>query len=272
MCLYSFFIYLPEMKSMFLALHEVVKEVLSRKSSYQCRFGDGNQYDSLMAHAYSRTVTDVNALGANLDVVEFGCFTGIVSASLSRLGHNVTASDIQFVLADPSNSLFLASENIKAVPHDLAVIPLPFSSETFDVIVFAEVLEHLNFNPLPLLCEFSRILRPSGVVYLATPNLVSASNRMLMIKGAGFMNPVEHLRLNLKPATGMSVGLHWREWTKQELIELFSESGFALKHHNYMLLSPNQSGFPRKQLVAAMYSLLPSLLPAQVALFTKSSS
>jgi 2-polyprenyl-3-methyl-5-hydroxy-6-metoxy-1,4-benzoquinol methylase len=263
---------IPERPPQMPWLHPVVAEVLQRKSAYLLDFEDGNQYDSLMVHAYSRTVADVNTIGANLDIIEFGCFTGIVSASLSRLGHRLTASDIQFVLADLNNSSFLASESIKAVPHDLAASPLPFSSESFDVIVFTEVLEHLNFNPLPLLSEFHRILRPKGVVYLTTPNLVSASNRMLMIKGTSFMNPVEHLRWNLKPATGMSVGLHWREWTKEELVELFSESGFALKHHNYMLLSPNQSGFPRKQLVSAMYSLLPSLMPGQVAVFTKSSS
>ena len=128
----------------------------------------------------------------------------------------------------------------------------------------------MNFNPIPLIKEFYRILRPCGLIYLAKPNLVCASNRVLMMKGKSFMNSVEHLRWNLQPETGMAVGLHWREWTKEELIELFSEAGLALRSHSYTLLSPNQSRFPRKQLVKAMYGLLPSLMPGQVAVFKKS--
>lgn len=217
----------------------------------------------------SRTVSDVDKLGQNLDIIEFGCFTGIVSAALSRLGHNLTASDVDFVLTDPQNSSFLVSEGVKIVPHNLAEIPLPFSSQTFDLIVFTEVLEHLNFNPIPLIKEFCRILRPGGLIYLATPNLVRASNRVLMMKGKSFVNPVEHLKWNLQPETGMAVGLPWREWTKEELIELFSEAGLALRIHSYILLSPNQSRFPRKQLVKAMYGLVPSLMPGQVAVFMK---
>lgn len=251
--------------------HSVVVEALKRKSGYLLGFEDGNHYDSLMAYAYERTVSDVNRLGSNLDIVEFGCFTGIVSASLARLGHRLTASDIDFVLNDNQNHSFLLSEGVKIAPHNLAETPLPFPSHAFDLIVFTEVLEHLNFNPIPLLKEFNRILKPCGLIYLATPNLVRASNRVLMMKGKGFMNSVEHLRWNLQPETGMAVGLHWREWTKEELIELFSEAGFSLKSHRYALLSPNQSRFLRKQLVNAMYAIAPSLMPAHVAAFMKTS-
>jgi 2-polyprenyl-3-methyl-5-hydroxy-6-metoxy-1,4-benzoquinol methylase len=250
--------------------HQVVKEVIKSKSKYLPKFENGIFYDSFMENAYSRTVSDVNKIGGNLKVIEFGCFTGIVSASMQRLGHQVTASDIDFVLSDPANSAFLESEHIATISHDLASSsPLPISSESFDLIIFTEVLEHLNCNPLPLISEFNRILKNSGFIYVATPNLASIYNRLCLAQGKSFMNPVEHLRWNLTPNSGMSVGLHWREYTKHELVDVFAECGFSLHHHYFTHLAENRSPFMRKHLIRLMYKIFPSLLPAQVAIFRK---
>jgi len=250
-------------------IHTTVSDVLEKKSRRHPKFEDGARYDSVMAQAYSRTVRDVQALGEKMRILEFGCFTGIVSASLSRLGHAVTGSDIPFVLADEENAAFFSEEGVSLWPHDLAVTPLEMPSESYDLIVLTEVLEHLNFNPIPLLKEFARVLRPGGMVYCATPNLADIHNRLNLLRGRGIMNPVEQLVMNLKPSTGMAVGLHWREWTKAELKQLFAEAGLALSWHRYGLLTANHSSFPRKQLVRMMYSFMPSLMPNQVAVFSK---
>lgn len=250
-------------------IHPTVREVLECKAKRSLKFEDGSRYDAEMAEAYSRTVRDVESLGKGLHILEFGCFTGIVSVSLQRLGYMVTGSDIPFVLADEENAAFFAEEGVRLWPHDLAVVPLDLPSDSFDLIIFTEVLEHLNFNPIPLLCEFARVLRLGGMVYCATPNLADTHARLNLLRGRGIMNPIEHLVMNLKPGTGMSVGLHWREWTKEELVQIFAEAGFSLKSHRYGLVTSNRSGFPRKQLVGLMYSLMPSLMPNQVAVFVR---
>jgi 2-polyprenyl-3-methyl-5-hydroxy-6-metoxy-1,4-benzoquinol methylase len=246
-----------------------VAEVLQRKAEHALNFENGNRYDFEMQHAYSRTVRDADGLGSRMKIFEFGCFTGIVSASLSSLGHKVIGSDIHFVLADEQNAAFFASEGVKLWPHDLAVVPLELPSDSFDVIILTEFLKHLNFNPIPLLGEFARILRPGGMVYCATPNLANVHHRINLLRGRGIMNPIEHLVMNLKPGTGMSVGLHWREWTKAEMVQLFAQAGFTLRSHRYGLISANKSGFPRKQLVSAMFALMLSLMPNQVAVFAR---
>ena len=119
---------------------------MQRKAEHALKFENGNRYNFEMQHAYSRTVRDVDGLGSRMKILEFGCFTGIVSASLSRLGQEVIGSDIHFVLADEQNAAFFASEGVKLWPHDLAVVPLEPPSESFDVIILTEVLEHLNFK------------------------------------------------------------------------------------------------------------------------------
>jgi 2-polyprenyl-3-methyl-5-hydroxy-6-metoxy-1,4-benzoquinol methylase len=257
------------MKTCKQALHSKVTEVLSRKSAYKLKFEDGDQYDSLMQLAYSRTVGDLEALGAKLKVLEIGAFTGVVSAALVNLGHDVTASDIPFVLADERNAEFLRSEGVKTLPHDLTELPFPAPSSEFDLVVMNEVLEHLNFNPIPVLRELARVLKPGGLLYCATPNLAKIHSRLRLLRGKGIMNPVSDLVLNLKPDTGMSVGLHWREWTKDEMVKLFKEAGFSVKSHRYDMAVDIASWFPRKQLINTMYSLFPSLMSHQVGVFVR---
>lgn len=179
--------------------HRVVVEVLREKSKHELSFENGKRYDEKMANAYSRTVTDINQLGTKMVVLEVGCFTGIVSASLSRLGHTVTGSDIPFVLTDEANLKFLVAEGVKPLPQDLAACAFGLPAETFDLIVFNEVLEHLNFNPIPLLKEFHRLLKPGGLVYCATPNLSRVHARLNFVRGRSHANPVSDLIRNLEP-------------------------------------------------------------------------
>jgi SAM-dependent methyltransferase len=158
---------------------------------------------------------------------------------------------------------------VAVCPANLAHSQLPVPDESFDLIVFNEVLEHLNFNPIPLLREFARVLVPGGKVYCATPNLASAKNRWLMMRGKSYINPVRDLVRNLTPNTGMSVGLHWREWSREEFVEVFSVAGLKMVSHRFTLVTPNRSKALRRTMVGLMYRFFPSLLPLQVGVFQK---
>lgn len=48
---------------------------------------------------------------------------------------------------------------------------LPFSDQTFDVIVTQETLEHVA-DPFRALCEISRVLRNEGVLYCQVPFII----------------------------------------------------------------------------------------------------
>lgn len=47
--------------------------------------------------------------------------------------------------------------------------PLPFADETFDAIVMKDVLEHVA-DPVSLVHEVHRVMRPSGVVFASSPD------------------------------------------------------------------------------------------------------
>jgi SAM-dependent methyltransferase len=60
------------------------------------------------------------------------------------------------------------------VVHDINVLPLPFKSEEFDLILCKDILEHFEY--IPLLKELHRILKPGGVIEICVPHFTSQDN------------------------------------------------------------------------------------------------
>jgi SAM-dependent methyltransferase len=250
-------------------LKKVFDSAYKKCCDLELTFENSKNYNNSLQYTFYRTFQDICEIGTGLAVLEVGSFTGVVSVALKNYGHDVTASDIGFVIDDPSIKNLFDLEGIRRYSVDLSKAHFPCESNVYDLIVFNEVIEHLNFNPIPLLKEFYRILKPGGLVYCATPNLLSAKNVFRILCRKGYLNKPSDFIWNLEAGTGMSVGIHWREWTKYELIELFRISGFSCIWHKYGLVVPNQSKIARKMLVALMYKLFRGLMPNQVALFSK---
>jgi len=57
---------------------------------------------------------------------------------------------------------------------------IPFSNETFDIVLFTEVIEHLQ-KPRRILSEINRVLKSNGKLVLSTPNLNSVTNRFRVV-------------------------------------------------------------------------------------------
>jgi len=60
---------------------------------------------------------------------------------------------------------------------------LPFPDNSFDLVLFSEVLEHLTFCPRTIFREISRVLRPEGKIILTTPNLCRLNNILSLLAG-----------------------------------------------------------------------------------------
>ena len=90
----------------------------------------------------------------------------------------------------------------------------------YDLIVFAEVIEHLFTAPELVLSYVRGLLAPRGALILQTPNAASLRKR---IKLAAGRNPFERIRPD--PANPG----HFREYTARELAQILSQAGFAMK-------------------------------------------
>jgi len=52
--------------------------------------------------------------------------------------------------------------------------PYPIESESFDLILCGEVIEHMSIDPMALLVEINRILVVGGKIVITTPNIVGS--------------------------------------------------------------------------------------------------
>jgi len=190
--------------------------------------------------SYRRTLLDVVELATSLGrspselrILEVGSYLGAVSLTLARLGFAVTALDIPEFNANPRLLERYAGCGVTAVSVNLRDYALPFADHAYDLVLMCETLEHFNFNPLPVLAEVNRVLRPSGALYLALPNQASLGNRVSLLTGRSIHNPVRDFELQLSTRGNMLVGIHWREYTRAELLELLELAGFAVERHAY---------------------------------------
>lgn len=93
-------------------------------------------------------------------------------------------------------------------------------SDSVDIVLFCEVIEHLTFNPITFWKHIYRVLRPGGRIIVTTPNafhyrsLNSFIRRMTSGEGLGL--PVA------KIFSGGTYGHHWKEFSLRELQSYFA--------------------------------------------------
>ncbi len=221
--------------------------------------------------SYQRTVRDLVGLfpqgqsggAAAIKVLEIGAYLGVVSITLARLGFSVTALDIpEFMQNDRLRERYL-HDDVATLSANLRDYKIPAPAEGFDLVIMCETLEHLNFNPVPVLLEINRVLSRGGVLYLSLPNLASLVNRAKLLCGHSIHNPISDFFAQLSDRENMIVGLHWREYTGAEIRELLGTLGFALERHYFF--TSNQASL----LARLIYRLAPTLQQNQTVIARK---
>jgi len=100
------------------------------------------------------------------DVLDVGCNTGYGTVGFVPVARRVVGIDVSPAAIEAARRRSSAGR-----PEFLVTtgVELPFPDESFDLVTSFQVVEHL-VDPLAFLAELRRVLRPGGVVVLATPN------------------------------------------------------------------------------------------------------
>ncbi len=230
-------------------------------------------YLTVSRPSYVRTVRDVDSLfGAGREsrhVLEIGSFLGPVSVALKSAGYQVAALDIPEFHACERLRVLYARRGIPFTGVNLRRSPLPYETESFDAVIFCEVMEHWNFNPLPVLQEVNRVLKTGGYVYIGMPNQAGIVNRVKLLLGRSIHNPVGDFFKQLDRKDNMIVGLHWREYTQAEAVQLVERMGFETAAKYYFIEEVRADARALRKLMRALVFAYPPFRPSQVIIGRK---
>jgi ubiquinone/menaquinone biosynthesis C-methylase UbiE len=112
----------------------------------------------------------------------------------------------------------LNSDKLTIIRAELGA-KLPFDDESFDVVSMLAVLEHLE-DPLGMLKEIKRVLRPVGALVITVPS--HAAKPVL-----------EFLAFRMKVVSAAEIADHKRYFGKADLKAISAEAGLRMVQHKY---------------------------------------
>lgn len=187
--------------------------------------------------------------GPSVHLFDVGCFNGYISLLFRRLGYKVTGTDAYQPVE--RQSLF-DKAGIEFIPANLNDLQ-PFarlSSESFDVVIIAQVIEHILNHPLGLVCELARVMRSGGMMILTTPNPATFMGALRVLRGVSLMwGSLDFIdQPKIKDHQIITKGdIHYHEYTYAELCHLVTRAGLSIEHSRYLGLgiTRSQSGIKR---------------------------
>lgn len=151
-------------------------------------------------------------VGEERHVLELGPATGSMTRALSELNRcTVVAVEVDETMAEQARPFCQ-----RMVIGDLERLDweATFGEERFDVIIAADVLEHLN-DPWTCLLAMRGLLRPEGCIVLSIPNIANGAVLGQLIRGRF---PYQE--------KGLLDRTHLRFFTRHDLLDMLLSTGF----------------------------------------------
>ena len=169
-----------------------VADVIERLIPDGDDFGwDGNNvYHSTHKRRYARTLDvlfDGSAPVEGVKLLEIAT-SAVLPVAIYDMGVDVDITVTHFDLEQKKSGTYTVAHADKeyTLPSyfvDLETQKLPAKDDTFDIILCCEVLEHLDVDPMFMLAELNRVLKPGGRLILTTPNITSSHALWKMLRG-----------------------------------------------------------------------------------------
>jgi 2-polyprenyl-3-methyl-5-hydroxy-6-metoxy-1,4-benzoquinol methylase len=149
-------------------------------------------------------------------VLEFGCATGYMTEVLkNRLGCTVTGVEISPEAAELAER---HAERVIVGDAEKIDYAAELAGEEFDVVLFADVLEHLK-EPGDVLRRIRPFVAENGVVIASIPNVAHGSVRLALLGGEFRYRD-----------WGLLDDTHLRFFTRSSIQDLFEETGYVVTH------------------------------------------
>jgi 2-polyprenyl-3-methyl-5-hydroxy-6-metoxy-1,4-benzoquinol methylase len=157
----------------------------------------------------------VRLVGSEKRILELGCATGHMSRALRDRGCRIVGIDIDATMATNAAA---SCERVIVGDIELLDWAAELGDDRFDVIIAADVLEHLK-DPLATLLQVKTYLQPDGYMVVSMPNVAHGSVRLALLSGRFPYAEV-----------GLLDRGHLRFYTRDTMEELFEDAGLAIRH------------------------------------------
>jgi glycosyltransferase involved in cell wall biosynthesis/SAM-dependent methyltransferase len=162
-------------------------------------------------------------------ILEMGAYLQITPALRSKLGYGCVrgcyygpAGSIDHrTVTSAEGETFTCEMDLFDAEED----PFPYPDGHFSTVLCGELIEHLTEDPMHLMSEIHRILKPGGHLVLTTPNISSLRGIAAMLVG---YHPGVFSAYIRPRAEGEVEARHNREYTPQEIRQLMENSGFTI--------------------------------------------
>jgi 2-polyprenyl-3-methyl-5-hydroxy-6-metoxy-1,4-benzoquinol methylase len=184
-------------------------------------------------------------------VLDIGVYPGLFTGTLRRLGVDIDGVDLR-----PDQLPAEIAREVKMLGANVETDPLPCGPDSYDAVLLLAVIEHLRLNPLAVLREIRRVLKPRGRLLLQTPNLAYWGCRLSVLRGRSFdESPYSAYRnLETQGFTG-----HVRVYTMRELREIVEKSGFGVEREVFF---NNDEWEPLKVTKSSLGNYVTGLFPS----------
>lgn len=145
-------------------------------------------------------------------VLDIGCHNGQRDFKLASFVKNITAFDYDRKAIQKAKE-WQEEKKVKNIEFSIisAEKELPFKNDSFDKILFLDVIEHL-YNRDLIMKECFRVLKNNGLMILAAPNKQTPWKNFQKNLGLFYYSDSDHKM----------------EYTKEELINIHKDAGFKI--------------------------------------------
>ena len=191
---------------------------------------EGKDYAAKHKTRFVHTLEITPPGDAGKAILEMGAYMQMTPALRDRLGYGYIRGcyygepgriDHKSVTSETGEVFECDIDHFDAERHRF-----PYDDESFDTVMCCELLEHLFSDPMHMMSEINRILKPGGHLVLTTPNIGSmrAVSSILLGYHPAFFPAYIRPRKEGEEAEAR----HNREYVPMEIQHLIEDSGFEL--------------------------------------------
>lgn len=192
-----------------------------KKCSYNC-----HQLDKGTKRPQYKLVSDqfgvhqriITLVKPKIKILEIGCASGYLSEQLTKKGCIISGIEINPREAEKATR-FCQEVVVGDVESPATLKKI---KETFDLIILADVLEHLR-DPESVLGRLLKFLNEEGRVIISVPNIAFLTNRLLLLKGQ-----FDYTEWGVMDKT------HLRFFTRDSITTLIKRCGLEIEKFDYI--------------------------------------